>query len=566
MKTSDHMRTGWLLVLLVLGFRVWADAQASSTDDPRVTEQAMKSIRPEAIRAHMRFLSDSLLAGRDPGTPGFDIAARYVASEFEAMELKPAGADGSWYQPVPLRKAVVDAAQSSVVLMVNGKKQELKDAVDYVFDGNVASEDSSVESGIVFAGFGVTAPELNYDDYAGLDVRGKIVAVLSNAPARFSSTERAYYSDSVIKNRNAVARGAVGMMHILTPEDEKREPWNWLVPQYQSGDTKWLDEQGVPHDAFPELRVRGLFSRHGADLLFAGAPKTLDQVFATARASQPQGFALPVAARIRVVSRPDSFESSNIVAMLPGSDPKLREQYVVYSAHLDHLGLCPAVDGDKVCHGAYDNASGVASVLEVARAFASLPRPPRRSVIFLIVTGEESDLLGSEYFTFYPTVPRRAIVADINIDGAPGILYPIQEIVPLGIEHSSLDRDVEQAARQMGYGISPDPMPEENMFVRSDQYSFVLQGIPAVNINDGMRSTDPKVNGLEVTKTWLTTIYHTPRDNMNQDFKFEPAARGAGLNFLVGYEIAQDDAPPQWNPNDFFGGKFGAARSGGKRW
>jgi Zn-dependent M28 family amino/carboxypeptidase len=178
-------------------------------------------------------------------------------------------------------------------------------------------------------------------------------------------------------------------------------------------------------------------------------------------------------------------------------------------------------------------------------------------VLFLFVTGEELGLLGSDYFAHFPTVPLRKIVANVNIDGAPGMFYAMKDVVPLGIEHSSLDKNVETAAREMGYEISPDPMPEEVAFIRSDQYSFVLKGVPAVDIVDGIKSTDPQVNGLEVIKKWLTTRYHTPLDNMDQPINYESAAKASGLNFLVGYEVAQQDEPPTWNPGDFFGAKFG---------
>lgn len=544
-----------LLVFLAQGF-----AQTSGPAEQVAAEAALKTIRPEAIRAHMRFLSDSLLEGRDPGTPGYEIAARYVASELEGIGLKPGGANGTWYQPVSFRKAVVDVEQSTMVLVQNGKEEKLKNGVDYVLEGDVLRGDVSVDAPLVFAGFGVTAPELNYDDYSGIDARGKIVVVLGNAPARFPSTERAYYSDSFVKQKNAVAHGAVGVFNILTPEDQKEEPWEWLAPQYQVGDTSWLEENNTPHNVFAGLRVRAPFSPQGAAKLFAGAPQTLDQVFKKAEASQPQGFDLPAKAQVRVVSRQHDFRSPNIAGLLPGSDASLRNQYVVYSAHLDHLGICPPADGDKVCHGAYDNGSGVATVLELARAFAGLPRAPRRSILFLFVTGEEAGLLGSDYFATYPTVPKSAIVANVNIDEAPGLLYPLKDVVALGVEHSSLDRDVKRAAQQIGYQVSPDPMPEEDLFIRSDQYSFVLQGIPAVNPTDGMQSTDPAVNGLEVSKKWMTSIYHTPRDNMSQAFDYDSAARAAGFTLLLGYQIAQDDDRPTWNRNDFFGDKFGVGQ------
>jgi hypothetical protein len=416
-----------------------------------------------------------------------------------------------------------------------------------------------VQAPLVFVGFGVSAPERGYDDYAGAGVRNKIVVVLLGAPAKFPSTVRAYYSDYVVKQRTAVAHGAVGYIELMMPEDVKRLPWDWFMPQIQMGNTAWLDKDGNPHNAFPELRIFTTLSPSGAQKLFTGASETLDQVFATARSGRPQSLALPATARIRSISAQTLADSPNIIGEIPGSDPLLRNQFVVYTAHVDHLGICPPKNGDNVCHGTLDNASGTASLLEIARAFASLPKAPRRSVLFVFVTGEEMGLLGSDYFASFPTVPRRAIVADINIDGAPGLLYPMKDLIALGVEHSSLEQQVQSAVKRVGYSLSPDPMPEENMFVRSDQYSFVQQGIPAVCIEDGIHSTDPGVDGLKVQKEWEATKYHTPLDNMDQVLDYDSAARASRVNFLVGYEIAQQDAAPAWNKGDFFGEKFGPA-------
>ena len=542
---------------------------AQTASDHAAVDAATKAIRPEQIRAHMRFLSDSLLQGREPGTPGYDISARYVATELEGMGLQPAGSNG-WFQPVPLEKAVTDAAASSLVLTINGKEQKLVDAKDYILStwfATPAGEGDSkaqtdVNAPVVFVGFGVTAPDQKYDDYAGVDVHGKIVVGIYGAPSSFPSTERAYYSDGVVKAKNALAHGAIGVIGISLPEDWKRFPWDWIVPQIQMGEMHWLNQGRVPHDFFPGIRGMGFLSEQGAKVLFAGAPKPLDEVFATARASKPQAFEMPVSAHIHTVAAQSVIQSSNIVAELKGSDPALRDQYVVYTAHVDHLGICPAIEGDNVCHGALDNASGTSTVLEIARAFASLPQPPRRSVLFVFVTGEEMGLLGSDYFAHYPTVPLKQIVANVNIDGAPGILFPTKDIVALGAEHSTLGDEVASAAKTLGYDISPDPMPEEVFFIRSDQYSFVLQGVPAVNINDGVKAVDPKINALEVTKKWAVTRYHTPLDNMEQPMDFDSAAKSTVINFLIGYQVAQHDVVPAWNKGDFFGTAFGPRHVG----
>jgi hypothetical protein len=543
----------WLVLVRCLG--IGAAAQGL----PAAPEQAARNaIRPEAIRAHMRFLSDSLLQGRAPGTPGYEIAARYVATQLEAAGVRPAGVNGTWYQTVPLRKSVIDEGKSSLVLVSKSGEQTLISLKDYVLYGDLNRTDASVEAPVVFVGFGVTATERDYDDYAGTDVKGKIVVLLDGAPAKFPSTVRAYYSDIIVKGRNAVAHGAVGFMDLMTPEDQKRYAWDWVMPQVRMGYMEWLENNGNPHNTFAELRGGALLNQSGAEKLFAGAKETLDRIFDAARASRPQSLALPVIARIHAFSSHTSADSPNIIGQVMGSDPALRNQYVVYTAHVDHLGICPPVNGDNVCHGAQDNASGTASLLEIARVFARLPKAPRRSILFVFVTGEEMGLLGSDYFANVPTVPRSAIAANINIDGAPGLFYAMKDLIALGDEHSSLEQEVQSAAKRIGYSLSPDPMPEENFFVRSDQYSFVLQGIPAVNIEDGIQSVDPRIDGLKLQKEWMVTKYHTPLDNMDQDFDYDSAAKAAGVNFLVGYDVAQQDATPTWNKGDFFGDKFGA--------
>jgi hypothetical protein len=554
-------RTVWAVFAFILGIALTASGQQLAPADRSASESAMKTIRPQAIRAHMRFLADSLLQGRGTGTAGQEIAAHYVATQLEGLGLQPAGVNGTWFQPVPLRKISRVPGSSSFAVLHDGQTQMLREGEDYASGGNAVHPEAEVQAPVVFAGFGITAPELKYDDYAAADVHGKIVVVLWGAPAKFPSTQRAYFADGVVKARNAVAHGAVGMLSLLMPEEQKRYAWKWIVPQIQSPGMRWLDEQGIPSDSFPALRGGGLLNQSGAEALFAGAPKTLEQAFAAARAGEPQSFALATQARISVRSRHEQVSSPNVIGVLRGSDAKLQKEYVVYTAHTDHLGVCPPANGDNICHGALDNASGTAALLEVAHAFASLPQAPRRSILFVFVTGEEKGLLGSDYFAQHPTVPKSDLAANVNIDGAPGLLFPLKDVVALGAEHSSLNADVEEAAQRMQLEISPDPMPEEVYFIRSDQYSFVKQGVPAVDVTEGLKSADPKLNGAEIMKTWNTTVYHTPKDNMDQPMNFDSATVSTRLNFLIGYEVAQQASRPQWNTNDFFGLKF--AKSGG---
>ena len=547
---------GWICLLALAPS---ANAQQVPAQDRAAVAVATGTIRSAAIRAHIRFLSDSMLEGRAPDSRGYQIAARYVAAQLQAMGLRPGGVGGTWFQPVPLRKAVLDTSKSSMALLADGPgsaraAQAFVDGRDYVLTGDVNHSEYTLEAPVVFVGFGVTAPQENYDDYAGLDVHGKMVLTFSGAPASFESAVRAFYSDDVEKTKNALAHGAVGMINTLLPEDWKRWPWEWDVPQFRMGSTNWLDATGAPYNAFGILAQ---LNKSGAEILFAGAPQGLEESFAAARSGRHQSFPLPWKAKIHTVSAHTTYQSPNIIATLVGSDPALRDQYVVYTAHVDHLGTCPPIDGDAVCHGSLDNASGVATLLEIARAYTNLKQPPRRSVLFVFVTGEEMGLLGSDYFVHVPTVPLQQIVANINIDVAPGLLFSMKDVVAMGAEHSSINEAMQSASRGLGYALSPDPMPEEADFIRSDQYSFVQQGVPALYIGDGVAALDPAVDGLALQKKWLVTRYHTPLDNIDQPLDYESGAKAATLNFLVGYELAQWSHRPEWNQGDFFGSRFG---------
>lgn len=552
-------RLGWVFAAL-LSLSCNSFAQPAPSED---VERALAQIRPEAIRAHMDFLADDLLEGRGTGSRGYDIAARYVATQLAAAGLQPAGAagdKGTWFQPIPFRKAVAVEDQSSLVLAQGGKTRTLQYGKDYVLRvEGIQNERSEVTAPVVFVGFGATAPEMKYDDYAGIDVRGKIVAVLTGAPPAFPHNQRAYYSSSRLKGENAVAHGAVGVLLISTPENEASFPWRQILRGTRAGGMRWYDPAGKLDEVFPEIRGIAWLSREGATALFAGAPKTLEQAFADADASRPQSFEMPVRASVTSVARHTKAESANVAGVLRGSDPALRDQYVLYTAHLDHLGITEPVDGDTINNGFYDNASGIGVMLEVARAFASLPRAPRRSILFVAVTGEEKGLRGSEYFARHPTVPIDRIVADVNLDMFL-MITPLTDVVAFGAEHSSLGPVAEMAARQVGLTVSPDPAPEETIFIRSDQYSLVRRGVPSLFITHGFKSAAPGVDGGAKIKEWLHTRYHTPQDDASQPLDLDYGGKFARMNFLIAYQVAQDDKVPTWNAGDFFGQRFGRGR------
>jgi Zn-dependent M28 family amino/carboxypeptidase len=541
-------------VALALALPIAARSQEDS-------DSAMKAIHPEAIASHIRFLADDLLEGRGTATRGHQIAAAYVAAQFEGLGLELATADHSYFQEVPFRTAELVRDETSLrVRGADGKEQTLLFGRDYLMSGNLQAERSDLTEGVVFAGFGVSAPQLSYDDYAGADVRGKIVLLLSGAPRRFSTDERAYFSSAEVKQAEAVRHGALGVLTLSTPTDEARFPFEKRARQSGMAAMRRVDRQGKPSGVFPTLRTLATLSRPGAELVFAGAARSIDDVFAAAAAGTPQWEPLAASVTIHQTSRFVSATSPNVIGLLRGADAKLAGEYVVYSAHLDHLGMGGGSAEDNINNGAYDNASGIATLIEVARAFSALAVRPRRSIIFLACTGEEKGEEGSQYFADYPPVPAEALVADINMDMFL-MLFPVRDLVPFGIEHSSLAGPTAEAARLLGFDLSPDPTPEEVRFIRSDQYAFVRKGIPAMILKAGSKSTDPTVDGPAISKLWLREIYHSPKDDMKQPFDFASGVRYAQMNFLVGYLVANGTSRPTWNRGDFFGGLFAGASS-----
>jgi hypothetical protein len=516
-------------------------------------DAAMQSIRPEAIRADMRFLSDDLLEGRGTGSRGYDIAAKYMAAEFEGMGLEGAGDNRTYFQSVPLRSARLNEAKTTVTLLRGGKEETLVFRKDFIAGGDPSREDTSVEAPVVYVGGGVTAPEQGYDDYKGMDVKGKIVAVIFGAPPAFESSVHAHYSSSEVKAENAVAHGAVGLIRLDDPTLERLYSFQKRVRDLAFPGMWWLDEKGQPNDYYPELKGRASFSMAATKKIFDGSPHTADEVFAAAKAGKVLSFELSVTARIHDVTTLGNLRGTNVAAKLTGSDPALARECVVLTAHLDHLGIGAPVKGDKIYNGALDNASGSAILLETARAFARMNPRPRRSIMFLAVTGEEKGLLGSDFFAHYPIVEKKAVVANVNMD-EDLMLWPLKDIVAYGAEHSSLGSVVNEAAKRMNLTISPDPAPEEVIFIRSDQYSFVKQGVPSVFPVAGFKSDDPKFNPEAIFKNWEQTRYHQPQDDMNQPgLDFMAAATYARFVFMCGWTIAQKTERPTWNSGDFFG-------------
>ncbi|CCH01389.1 peptidase M28 [Fibrella aestuarina BUZ 2] len=542
-----------LFLVLCAGLIRSVSAQVTPIAIPAEAQQAAKGVRPEAVEAHMRYLADDKLAGRKPGTPGFELAAQYVEKQFQTLGFKPAGQRGTYRQAVPLRKAQVREEGSSMVLTQNGLTYPLTYGRNFVLSPNFGEATSEVSAEVVFVGFGVSAPELGYDDYANIDVKGKIVACFNGAPASFPSNQRAYSGSA--KQEVAAARGAVGIITFSLPTD-MRARIESNAPRNRQATYRWTDAQGRAQRTYPQLRVVASLGDSTCRALFANAPRSFADARVAANQSKPQAFPLNVSVQARTqTDLADGLVGENIVGLLPGTDPKLKDEYVVYVSHLDHLGITRPIKGDSINNGAHDNASGVAINLEAARLFSTLPQKPRRSILFVALTGEEMGLLGSDYFASNPTVPKQQIVANLCLD-MPFFFHPLLDIVPYGSEHSSMKGAVEAAASFVGVQIAKDPIPEQSVFMRSDHFSFVRQGIPAIYVKSGSTTGDSR-DGTKLNLDWRASTYHTPQDDMNQPFDWSAAARHVQLQFLIGYLTAQANERPVWNKGDFFGTKFG---------
>ena len=534
-----------------------ADPTASSDSDAAATgiEAALNEITVERLQAHLTILASDELKGRMSGEPGYDQAADYVAEQFEALGLEPGGIDG-WYQNVPLLQRRLDIEGAGVTVHSDLGEAELAWKDDFVMGGDRVRDNTTVRAEVVYAGFGVHAPELGYSDYDGIDVRGKIVAIFGGAPEQFSSHERAFYSEARTKRDEMVKRGAVGFISMRSRSDQKR--YSWDVVTLNAGVTagmSWVNLSGHVDGHHEQLEGSALINEAVAPDIFELTPMTFEQALDAAEQGTPMSRALGIEVTLTQRSEHSNVTSPNVIGVIRGADPALADEYIVYSAHLDHIGIGTPVDGDDIYNGFYDNAMGVALLIEAARAFKAMPEPPRRSIIFIAVTGEERGLLGSDYFATYPTVPADAIIANVNLD-MPLLLYPLADVIAFGAQHSNLDAPIARAAEAEGLGLTPDPIPEEVLFIRSDQYSFVRKGIPSVFLVPGFTSSDPTIDGGALFRGHLATHYHRPSDDSSRHVEWPSALVFARTNVRIGLEIAADDERPTWNEGDFFGDRF----------
>ena len=522
---------------------------------PAEIQNIINKVSPDAIKGHMTFLADDLLEGRQPGTRGFAMGSKYMETAFISLGLKPGNSDSSYIQRVPLQKGWVEGNESSLVIHDGNKEEKLEYGKQFILNPYFASPSSTITAPMVFVGFGISAPEFAYDDYGAIDVKGKIVVYINDAPQRFPSSERAYYTTADAKYSEAIKRGAVGVISFSLPSN-KRSSWEGSVRRSKQGSFKWINMQSAAANSYEALKAVAVFNNEYAEKLFIHASINWQKILTMAAEGKLMSFPLNISATIEVKTNTKTVESSNVVGLIEGSDPVLKNEYIVYTAHLDHFGIGAPVKNDSIYNGAHDDASGDAILLEIATAFRSMPVAPKRSVIFAAVTGEEMGLLGSDYFVNNFPYKKGKIVGNLAID-MPFFFHPVLDIVPYGADHSSLGKQTQKAAELLGLKISPDPFPEQVVFIRSDHYSFIKKGIPALFIKSGfMTVPQDTINRALSDVAWRSTTYHTPQDDMNQPFDFKAATMHVKINFLIGYFVCNEPKAPVWNNGDFFGQKF----------
>lgn len=526
-------------------------SEVPTVEAPEPTDAAGKRIADDTRR-----LADDAMQGRETGTKGHDLAAAFVAARFAAIGLAPAGDGKTYFQRVPLLKSTVVRDGARFAIQRGGRTLELRFAEQFLPWSSFDVPAHSVEGEAVFVGHAISAPDIGHDDFAGVDLTGKIAVVLPGAPSTFDDQHRAFHSAQREKLAELAKRGAVGVVFVSTPQYEARVPWarvsaSWDKPAMQ---LRGADDRAA--DGFPQLRAAASVGVAAADFVFADLDRSAAQLFDAADAGTLKPFALPGRIALAGRSRIERIESRNVVGRLPGSDPALAAQTVVHTAHLDHVGFGPAdAKGDRLHNGAIDNALGVAILIETARTLHDAPTAPKRSQLFVALTGEEQGLLGATWFVRQPTVARDGIVANLNVD-MPVLLAPSKDIVAVGSEHSSLQAAAQATADALGVGLSPDPFPEEVTFIRSDQYAFVRAGIPALFVQGGAVSADGERDPLKSLTWYLRNCYHQPCDDASLPIHYDDAARMARFLAGVATRVGDDPKRPTWNDGDFFGGKF----------
>ncbi len=543
-------------IVSLFGFLV----SCATTKAPLIPDYGPSDFSHEQIKRDMTYLSSDAMRGRQTGSIEYRTAAKFVADRFKALGLQPGTKNASYLQEVPVRAGRLDVEQSTFQLTIGGKKIDLVIGEDFFMSSSPRRKADEVSGELVFAGYGIHAPRFGHDDLKGLDLKGKIAVIFSGAPPHFVSATRAHHSNTAVKLDNLMQRGALGYLLVNSHTDELRVPFATRKVRLGQKRIGWFDESDVKtkgkdvHNKASDNRAAAMISPDIAHRIFKASSLDFNQLSLKAPSGDYQTGPLKAHAHLQYRNiLGDIMYSPNVVGLLLGKHSRLRNEVIVITAHLDHIGVNENFPGpDKINNGAIDNASGIAAMLEVARAFTVNGNRPDRSIIFLALTGEEHGLMGAEYFMTHPTVPKSQIKANINMD-MPIILYDFSDFVAFGSEFSSIGEAATRTAKHTGLKISPDPFPERNVFARSDHYRFMQHDVPAVMLSLGWGQTKDGIDGGAIFRDWLKNTYHKPHDDMTQDINFKAAAKFAYLNWVLATDLANGKRAPYWYPNNFFG-------------
>jgi len=551
------MRTTGIVCLLLIS-TVWAapaarrrasSSGASAHLSPGAIA-AMQKIDPERIRAHVKFLASDLLEGRGTGQRGGDLAAAYIANQFELYGLKPAGDNGTYMQKVPMVGVTTLPETTFSIVPQNGAAMDLKPLSDYVGFNETQQPESDIDADIVYVGYGIEAPEYNWDDYKGVDVRGKVLLMLVNEPPSddvrfFKGKALTYYGRWTYKYEEAARKGAVGAI-LIHKTDMASYPWE-VVRNSNSGEKSFLKIEGSPKLTFASWTHLDVARR-----MAAASGKDMERLMGDAHSRDFHPVPLPLKLKAHIVSKIRPFESQNVIAILAGSDKKIKDQAVMYSAHYDHFGIRPEMQGDNIFNGANDNATGCAILLEVARAYSQATLGPRRSILFASVTAEEQGLLGSEYLGKHPPIPAGKISLDLNYDDVPPLGSP-EEVEVSGSERTTFFPTVEALSKEFRLNIRPDSRPEAGHYYRSDHFSLARVGIPAFSINEGVKyKGHDSAWGMQQADEYTSKRYHQPSDEYRPEMDFTGDAVMARFGFAAGWQAASAAARVDWQKGDEF--------------
>ena len=530
---------------------VCISAASAQNAVPPAAQKAMNAIDAEKIRATVKYLSDDALQGRGTGQKGGDMAADWIAAQFKSYGLAPAGDQGTYFQKIDFFGVTTDPKQTQFAFVPkSGPEMQLKFADDYVANDQTHAQKSEIDAPLVFVGYGINAPEYNWDDYKGVDVKGKMLLMLVNEPPSddpnfFKGRALTYYGRWTYKYEEAARRGAVGVV-LIHKTDMASYGWE-VVRNSWGGESSLLKD-----DTDPKLKSAGWIQLEVARKLATAAGMDLDKMLhdATMRSFKP--VEMPVRVKETIVSTVRSFTSRNVVAQVKGSDPKAAQQAILYTAHYDHLGIHPDEPGDNIYNGAADNATGCGILLELARVVAAAKEKPRRTMIFAAVTAEEQGLLGSKYLGQHPPIPARNISLDLNYDDIEPLGEP-QQLVVSGAERTTVYPLVEKVAKDFAMSIQPDDHPEAGHYYRSDHFSLARVGVPAFSVNEGALFKGHDLAwGEEKERDYVAHRYHQPSDEYRPDMDFTADAKLAKFGLVLGWEAANQPALAGWQQGDEF--------------